>query len=666
MLVNLPVHAADSYPVETVHAVPNTSCHLARQSTEVFATMMVTYGNGELCSKLLCNAVNRDYLHRLKCYCSIAKEKKGLAAAANTTNCVEKDGEFIKQFPPFGDSIRDMYDTAASSVKNPWCVSDHDRHVREIQSVNCDSTFAQDHTFQVTKNYQNKGGGAVAVWDAATATGEIASAVLVPSTKPEDFAHAAQQLLKRPMFKPKVKCSDTWPSKKEFWQSVCPGIEGRRGLFHYQKRIVSTLRKNHVDYNEAVTHLLAALYEHCSDDYERLLSALKNGTLSRTGKKYSSSEIADMKRTNTFRERYSKYLRKKLHQHETICQNLDDWFCRFKVTASEGSRPAGGRLDPIRFEPLFTADTKQAIQNCKEKAMYISDPLPLQDMYDEILPNPNSSHQLVEYLSLRGESKLEAFHDRFAHFANCGMRASLADNLNLAGTARYNLSIRHKRSRASSKNPIENPMSSPECRKKIPVGWERVVPCFNHSELSFVNQLAADVGCRVPFPYAEVLPEDNGERFFSEHMSIVIPSLSGVRRGEYGECMCALCKRTSTKTVVFAVASPTKTPPRATMEIVTGNNEVSITTTSPPQQTTINNVNSNVARRHASLPPGIANQIANGAHNSASRNLFGAPVPPVAIAPQLIPMQFQLPFCCNCNFIVDSKIGVIRANCSQR
>jgi len=71
----------------------------------------------------------------------------------------------------------------------------------------------------------------------------------------------------------------------------------------------------------------------------------------------------------------------------------------------------------------------------------MSDPSPLQDMCNEILPNPNSSHQLVEHLSLRGESKLEAFHDRFAHFANCRMRASLADNLNLAGTARYNLLI---------------------------------------------------------------------------------------------------------------------------------------------------------------------------------------------------------------------------------
>ena len=191
MLVNLPAYAANLCPVESVYALPNTNCHLARQATDVFASIMVTYGNGELCSKLLFNAINRDYIRRVTSYYSMAKEKKGLV----TTNYLVKDGEFIKDFPPLGDSVRDMYDAAALSSKNTWCVSDHDRHVREIQAVKCDSIFAQDHTFQVTKNYNNKGKlGAVAIWDVATATGEIASAALVPSTKTEHFAHAAQQL----------------------------------------------------------------------------------------------------------------------------------------------------------------------------------------------------------------------------------------------------------------------------------------------------------------------------------------------------------------------------------------------------------------------------------------------------------------------------------------
>jgi hypothetical protein len=128
-----------------------------------------------------------------------------------------------------------------------------------------------------------------------------------------------------------------------------------------------------------------------------------------------------------------------------MCQMLDDWFARFKCTASlDSNRPAMGRLDPQPKEPLFTVETKTALLNCKEKSHYLQDPLPLEQMYEVISPNPKSSHGLNEYLSRRGESNLESFHLLLAHFGNSGMRESLADNLILTKTARYNLSVRHK------------------------------------------------------------------------------------------------------------------------------------------------------------------------------------------------------------------------------
>jgi len=52
--------------------------------------------------------------------------------------------------------------------------------------------FAQDHTHEVVKNYFNKKTlGVTALWDCANENGEIASAVLVSTTKTKDFAHAA-------------------------------------------------------------------------------------------------------------------------------------------------------------------------------------------------------------------------------------------------------------------------------------------------------------------------------------------------------------------------------------------------------------------------------------------------------------------------------------------
>ncbi len=130
-------------------------------------------------------------------------------------------------------------------------------------------------------------------------------------------------------------------------------------------------------------------------------------------------------------------------------------------------------------------------------------------MYYEIKPPANSPHQLSEWLSRRGESTLEAFHNMLAHFGNCGMKPSLADNLNLTGTARHNVTIRHKM-RVSKLDQ--------QTRNKMPAAWEMVVPYFNHSELQHINNLAKEKGAKtLPFKDVEPLVEDTGEVFFHKY-----------------------------------------------------------------------------------------------------------------------------------------------------
>lgn len=125
---------------------------------------------------------------------------------------------------------------------------------------------------------------------------------------------------------------------------------------------------------------------------------------------------------------------------------------------------------------------------------------------------------------------MESFHDRLANFANSGMRDDLADNLHLAGTARHNLSIRHKR--------LFLTRFTNEDRKQMPAAWEKVVPYWNHLELWHVNLMATDVGIAMPFPMAEKLPPDNGERFFSEYMKLVKPMQ---QKYHFDQCLCNLC-----------------------------------------------------------------------------------------------------------------------------
>ena len=102
-----------------------------------------------------------------------------------------------------------------------------------------------------------------------------------------------------------------------------------------------------------------------------------------------------------------------------------------------------------------------------------------------------------------------------AHFGNCGMRTSLADNLNLTGAARHNLAIRYKR------RLISLTLENTEERKKIPAAYEDVLCFFNHAELSYVNSIAIRAGISIedlPFKHVEELQPDNGERFFSDCM----------------------------------------------------------------------------------------------------------------------------------------------------
>jgi len=147
------------------------------------------------------------------------------------------------------------------------------------------------------------------------------------------------------------------------------------------------------------------------------------------------------------------------------------------------------------------------------------------------------------------------------------MRNRLADNLNLGGTATFNIAMRHKRSLILTNENPQNKKDLLEKRKRIPAAWEKVVPFLNHSELWHANNLAKSVGCAHPFPNAEILPADNGERFFSEHMSTL--KEIGKKRGADGECVCKLCDPT--------IAASNNSQPRQPQQQLT--NRIGETTT---------------------------------------------------------------------------------------
>ncbi|KAG7374499.1 hypothetical protein IV203_013594 [Nitzschia inconspicua] len=115
ILRRLPAYAAASYPVEPKFA-QGGNFHVARTATELFDTLMTTYGNGDLCSRLLYNAINREYLSKVSSYYSYYKTHP------STSGIIEypvKDGQYITVFPPNGSTIRNLFEEAFKEP-NRW------------------------------------------------------------------------------------------------------------------------------------------------------------------------------------------------------------------------------------------------------------------------------------------------------------------------------------------------------------------------------------------------------------------------------------------------------------------------------------------------------------------------------------------------------------------
>jgi len=117
-LTRIPAFAAATYPVESKHALQK-NCHIGRDATQVFDMLMTTCGNGDLCSRLLHNAINRAHLERITNCCLHSNTFRGSV----TRQHIEKDRQHVRAYPPLGDAIRETHDDASSSNNTPWRIT---------------------------------------------------------------------------------------------------------------------------------------------------------------------------------------------------------------------------------------------------------------------------------------------------------------------------------------------------------------------------------------------------------------------------------------------------------------------------------------------------------------------------------------------------------------
>ena len=242
------------------------------------------------------------------------------------------------------------------------------------------------------------------------------------------------------------------------------------------------MRQGYELYHEALLQLCFAVYDWHEEVFNKLVKVLKEGKWGHGGKHWSDDEISEANMTSDFKKRFKVYLQKKIHPAETIVHKLQLWFDDFK-----------DRADSLTGKKLFTMDTKRAVEEQKKKATFITDYLPVEDMYMDIQKGAKSTsrHDLTKKKCLRCESHVENWHNKQPHFANNNSRQQYADFLNLIGTGETNVEKRHQV--WANETDIEEQADLIRYFAKVPM-------YYNHSELSVVNQSAVEAGCKtIPF-----------------------------------------------------------------------------------------------------------------------------------------------------------------------
>ena len=528
----IPFHLRQGYPVDSRYAIRN-EMHLTLTSTRIMEKLLLTYSNGEHFSRIM---------HEMRGHIYNDKEEQLYTQAVETATVLAGKfisfRSFIGRYSPDGKKVRQMLEDGSTSDLNSTMISDVDRYTREIQGVIAIISSASDHTFAAAKNYARKDiDGARTIFTITTESGEIACAVVVESTGASQFSHALEQFLQRDGCCPKLHVTDNFPCNKELQKLLFhPNTCFRLGLFHFTKRITSTMRKEHCDFYIAVRSLSRCLYYEEQTDVDKVLEALRAGALA--GPDPNSEEAIGEIRSGKTWKQFNQYIRTWMYAEGEIKVRMNKWFKEYTAC-----------VDPSTKFNLFTPETKPMFLRCYQRAVLITDALTREELYVEVLPSKGSRSGLTTYIGNRGvESKLEKRHHAIGHYANRYMKAELADALNLAGVARDNSSVRYR---------IKIAKMNKEERARINTSFHNCPPFMDESLLQHINKLGRSAGldCDV-HQDVRLLPNDTGEVFFSKYHT-----QQKLRNKQYmptmlGQCTCPACagagsnqhKKTNTRT----------------------------------------------------------------------------------------------------------------------
>jgi hypothetical protein len=533
--------ARQAYPVEPRYALG--AWHFSMPISDTVDSLMKTYGNGNMISKVLYQQQGRFYLRKLQSYLSLRPTKNYLLFYAT-----------IGSYAPSGADIRFLYQQAERSEDTLTQVSNVDRYRRELQSVTTSKASAIDWTFEVVKNYKLP--GAKALFTMNTESKEIANLAIVRDTKAEQIAHAVeQQVRRRENFRPILLYTDTWPHNEYFWKMLLGEyLEGRLGLFHLIKRVTETMNLRSALYWKALYEFKMCVYSYNGTDEAAVVRALVVGKLSSDGAKYSSGKIRTLRFSPRWKHKCEPYLRKEFNEDSLTKSNWENWLADWEDQVDDDGRP----IFPDRRA------TAAALKEQSKKVQYVRDH-PDFVPYREVPAGPRSKHGLSKWKSLRNESHLEGFHKKVAHFGNTGMAKGLSDCLVYRGAAEHNVAVRHDLSQAEGWL-LQHTPPAPEHVRQHP-------PFVDHLLLELLNEQAREAKLDAPFKHVRATPEDNGEVFLSEYFEEQEKRNSkNLTDPNTRRCLCAECWKNPLPYINESIGSSDTTattlPPRPTTTLL--------------------------------------------------------------------------------------------------
>jgi hypothetical protein len=114
------------------------------------------------------------------------------------------------------------------------------------------------------------------------------------------------------------------------------------------------------------------------DDEGAVIKALEDGSMN--GTKHNNQKIVELRNSSKWLSIYGDKIQKSVKAGETIRSNLHDWWCMFKVKASEGKSPGKGRR--LNGLSLLLPEAKAAVQAANDSCMFHQDATP--NMYTKL------------------------------------------------------------------------------------------------------------------------------------------------------------------------------------------------------------------------------------------------------------------------------------------